>query len=87
MKRLSQHPKIPPSPVDWSYLEKVLPDVIWRARWDELAERHGLPYSRRYLQNLDSAGTGPPRVSHFGRVGYYRAELIDWLQTRAGNRD
>lgn len=35
-----------------------LPPFIWRSRWDELAPRYGLPYSRKYLQNLDSMGIG-----------------------------
>ena len=35
-----------------------LPPFIWRSRWDELAAKYGLPYSRKYLQNLDSMGIG-----------------------------
>lgn len=45
--------------VDWRILEGLLPPVIWRSRWDQLAKNTGLPYSRKTLQNLDSRGEGP----------------------------
>ena len=45
--------------VDWRSTEELLPPVIWRSRWDQMAQRIGLPYSRKTLQNLDSRGEGP----------------------------
>jgi len=48
--------------VDWTEVEAYLPPVIWRARWDSLAEKFGLPYTRRYVQNLDCNGKGPGNI-------------------------
>ena len=48
--------------VDWSQIENSLPPIIWRARWDELSRELGLPYSRKYMQNLDSRNEGPGSV-------------------------
>jgi hypothetical protein len=48
--------------VGWDKIEKDLPPIIWRSRWDKLAERFGLPYSRKYVQNLDSLGQGPGSI-------------------------
>ena len=45
--------------VDWSLIEAELPPIVWRSRWEKLAAQHGLPYTRRYLQNLDCLGCGP----------------------------
>lgn len=36
-----------------------LPTLIHRARWDALAEKLGLPYSRGTVANMDSDGFGP----------------------------
>lgn len=44
---------------DWNEVADELPPIIWRSRWNDLAEKHGLPYTRKYVQNLDSWGTGP----------------------------
>lgn len=44
---------------DWQPVIEVLPPVVWRSRWDTLSERTGLPFKRRYIQNLDSKGIGP----------------------------
>lgn len=49
--------------IDFSEVEERLPPLIWRNRWNDLADRHGLPYRRGYLQNLDSEGIGPSSVS------------------------
>lgn len=48
--------------VDWSEVEGQLPPIIWRSRWDTLADRCGLPYTRKYIQNLDCEGKGPGSV-------------------------
>ncbi|MDX9963955.1 hypothetical protein [Desulfobacter postgatei] len=44
---------------DWSEVVDQLPPIIWRSRWNELADKHGLPFRRGYMQNLDSLGCGP----------------------------
>lgn len=44
---------------DWSGVIDELPNIVWRSRWNTLADKHGLPFRRGYLQNLDSAGCGP----------------------------
>jgi len=44
---------------DWSPVIAALPLIVWRHRWDTLAEKYGLPYKRSYLQNMDSKGVGP----------------------------
>lgn len=44
---------------DWEPVVKELPLIIWRCRWNDLAEKYGLPYSKSYMQNLDSKGCGP----------------------------
>jgi hypothetical protein len=48
--------------VNWDTVEEQLPPVIWRSRWDILAEKLGLPYSRKYIQNLDCMGKGPGNI-------------------------
>lgn len=47
--------------VDWSFLLGKLPEVVFRHRWNTLADRHGLPYSSKTLANMDSLGTGIAR--------------------------
>lgn len=69
--------------IDFSYLEYLLPPVIWRHRWNQLADKHGLPYRRGYLQNLDSQGLGPRKITFNGRVAYRREDLVEWLNTRS----
>lgn len=46
---------------DWSFLLGKLPDVVFRHRWNDIAEKHGLPYASKTLANLDSQGLGPKR--------------------------
>lgn len=48
--------------VDWSEVAQQLPPVIFRSRWDRYADLFGLPYTRRYISNLDSMGEGPANV-------------------------
>ena len=45
--------------VDWEPVRGQLPPVIWRHKWNDLADRYGLPLRRGTIQNRDSAGTGP----------------------------
>jgi hypothetical protein len=44
---------------DWSEVVDQLPPIIWRSRWNDLADKHGLPFKKGYMQNLDSDGCGP----------------------------
>ena len=46
----------------WHEVEPLLPTVILRARYDKIAAQHGLPFSKRYLENLDSQGLGPRKM-------------------------
>ena len=50
----ARHPEI-----DWSFLEDELPKIVWRNRWNEFADKCGLPNRRGYIENLDSLGKGP----------------------------
>ena len=45
--------------ISWREIEDQLPFIVWRSRWNQLADRLGLPYSRKHLANLDSKGEGP----------------------------
>ena len=67
--------------IDWSRLMAQLPDPVWRHRWDDLAEKYGLPFKRSYMQNLDSAGKGPEKKYLNQRVAYPRLQLIEWLNS------
>jgi hypothetical protein len=44
---------------DWSVVIDQMPAIIWRHRWNHLAEKYGLPYRKGHIQNLDSKGIGP----------------------------
>ena len=77
-------PKTSPTPnpvIDWSFLLNSLPLIIFRHRWDEYAERLGLPYARGTLQNFDSVGTGPAKVMFGNRVAYRKEAVIAWLNS------
>ena len=52
--------------VDWSPVISQLPEIIWRARWNELAKEVGLPYSANYIRKLDMQGIGPGAYSKEG---------------------
>lgn len=47
---------------DWKKVLEDCPEIIWRHRWNNLAERYGLPYTKGHLQNLDSRGEGPGSI-------------------------
>lgn len=68
-----------PQHLDYWLFKKDLPPIIWRYRWNDLAEKHGLPFRKGYMQNLDSLGLGPRRFTSRGRVAYLRDDLIEWL--------
>lgn len=44
---------------DWTEVVEELPAIVWRHRWNDLADKHGLPFRKGYMQNLDSLGKGP----------------------------
>ena len=67
--------------IDWSRLQDQLPDPVWRHRWDDLAEKYGLPFKRSYMQNLDSEGIGPEKKYLNKRVAYPLPSLITWLNS------
>lgn len=69
------------SKIDWNYLHGRLPDLVWRHRWDDLAEKYGLPFKRSYMQNLDSEGKGPEKSYVRKRVAYPLPSLITWLNS------
>jgi len=69
------------SKIDWTRLQDQLPDPIWRSRWDDLAEKYGLPFKRSYMQNLDAEGKGPQKMYLRKRVAYPRTNLIEWLNS------
>ncbi len=48
--------------IDWTPVEAELPPLVWRHRWNRLAEKYGLPYTRQYIEKLDSKGEGPSSV-------------------------
>lgn len=67
--------------IDWSRLENQLPDLVWRHRWDDMAEKFGLPFKRSYMQNMDSEGKGPQKKYLNKRVAYPLPSLITWLNS------
>lgn len=73
-----------PRTVDFAALREVLPPIVWRSRWNELADRHGLPYRRSYMEDLDAKGLGAKMSVLNGRVCYMRDDLIQWLNDRQG---
>ena len=67
---------------DFSMLSERLPTIIWRSRWDRIAEQVGLPYRRGYMQNLDSEGAGPVKQVLNNRIYYKSEDVIRWLNER-----
>ena len=67
---------------DFSMLSEKLPTIIWRSRWDRIAEQVGLPYRRGYMQNLDSEGAGPVKQVLNNRIYYKSEDVIRWLNER-----
>jgi len=64
---------------DLSKLRETLPAMFSRSKAPELL---GGFISKGYLQNLDSAGLGPPRVKCGRKCGYLRDDFVDWLESR-----
>lgn len=71
---------------DFAYLLDQAPPIIWRAKWNEWAEKLGLPFRRGTMQNLDSKGIGPQKVIYSGRIGYRREDLVSWLEGHVVNK-
>jgi len=62
-------------------LGKNLPTIVFR-NWKDW--RKYIPYSPRYVANLDSLGTGPDeKVMVGGIAGYPKESLIRFLEDRA----
>lgn len=71
--------------LDWANLLPPPMGIFWRHRWKEYTDRYGLPFTRGYMQNLDSRGEGPSYVVQFGRVAYTREALVNWLNSHQGS--
>ena len=67
--------------IDFTSLLYILPPIVWRSRWNDLADQHGLPYRRGYLQNRDSENRGPKRAFLNGLVAYKREDLVELLNS------
>jgi hypothetical protein len=65
--------------IDFTSLLDNLPPIVWRSRWNDLAEKFGLPFRRGYLQNLDCEDRGPKKAVLNGRVAYRREDVVAWL--------
>lgn len=62
-------------------LERSLPPIIARTAVPGLT---GGMISAGRLANLDCLGQGPRRVKIGRKVGYTRADFIEWLRARSG---
>ena len=62
-----------------STFEKVLPDVLWRHRWEQYREQYGVPFSRGTMANRDSEGRGPKSGKVGKKVYYTKADFLAWL--------
>lgn len=73
-------------PLDDAYsaLERDLPPVVSRCEVPRLLG--GLISSGR-LANLDSEGLGPRRIRVGRKVGYLRADLVQWMRERGGQAE
>ena len=67
--------------IDWSFLLTSLPPVILRHRWNHYARNLGIPFARGTLQNFDSKGIGPAKMTFGNRVGYSREAVVTWLNS------
>lgn len=72
--------------IDFTVLMEKLPPIIWRSRWNELAEKIGLPYRRTYLENLDALDRGPKKSFLNKRVAYRREDVVEWLNAMQGKK-
>lgn len=64
-----------------SAVERELPENVGRHK---LGHYQSFPYSRGYMQNCDSDGTGPTEKFFMGRYVYYtRSSLLSWLRERS----
>ena len=65
-------------------LERELSENVARHRLGpKLGHYPSFPYSRGYMQNCDSEGTGPTEKFFMGRYVYYtRRSLLEWLRER-----
>mgnify|MGYP001281114060 CR=1 FL=1 len=67
---------------DWDEIVPKETKVFWRHRWNEYRDRYGFPYSRGYMQNLDSLGAGPEDAFVLGgKIGYRRTPLVRFFNS------
>lgn len=65
-------------------IERNLPIVIARS---EVPRLLGNLISAGRLANLDSEGSGPPKVRLGRKVGYLRGPFIAWMRARGGQTE
>lgn len=65
----------------YAELEKSLPPILSRT---EVPKLTGGLISAGRLANLDCLGQGPRRITLGRKVGYTRADFIEWMRARAG---
>jgi hypothetical protein len=61
-------------------LASKLPPIIAR---DHVVKLLGGIISSKYLANLDSLGTGPPRMRIGRKIAYRTEDLLEWLESRS----
>ena len=68
-------------------LSTELPPIIWRSKWAEYQDAHGMPFSRGTLQNRDSLGVGPKSAKAGNRVYYLREDFLNWLAALSDEKE
>jgi hypothetical protein len=66
--------------VELKQLADSLPPIIAR---DHVVKLLGGIISSKYLANLDSLGTGPPRMRIGRKIAYRTDSLLEWLESRS----
>ena len=52
--------------INWTPITDELPLIIWRSKWNELAKKYDLPYTKNYITELDLKGMGPKAYNRWG---------------------
>lgn len=59
-------------------MRRDMPEVVKRHK---IKEYRNFPFTRGYLQNRDSEGTGPGEAFYLGRyLCYFRDRLLEWTE-------
>ena len=69
------------------YLDGVLPEILWRCKWNEYKKDFGIPfgkgtmekYGNIYYKNDDYNGGGPKQGVAGGKVFYMKKDFLKWL--------